>query len=216
MEVFTPSLLTLVKILDDGPVRRKVEEIVTTMHPMVEQAYVDCRMFLGDEHPIVKQIKKEMENGRRSSDTSLNLQCQCDRKMYAMSFIGCTHSYDPLACFIDIDEHYHVSAIIKADKTLCWEGSNPKLGKSIRFTNKPSGHSRQTRLFIISQLPAPATFWELVASCTSLEMFEEILKEPSVRIMILAYEMTILESSSEYKFKPAQTQNTTIKAKSTS
>ena len=217
-KMFTPSLLTLVKMLDDGPIRTKVEEIVAKMYPMLDdQSYTDCRMFLKDDHSVVKQMKEKIRKEHIPSDISLDTQSKCDREMHSMGFSCWINAYAESSNFFGIGKHYHLSAIIEENKALRFEGTTPKLCNSIYFSNKSSRHPKQICLFIISELPAPAIFWERVTSCKSLSVFKEILKDPIVRMTILTYGITILESSSVHKLEPALKQDdATIEANGTS
>ena len=209
MEDYNPSLFTLYKMLEDGPIRRKVDEIVAIV---CRYSYLDARMLLGDYHPLVRSTEKSFSDAERSSrETLLNCQGDCHRKVYAIGN-RCIYGYENSrlnpynAGFIRI--HLHtvtiLSAIIEQDNTLKWEGTTPTLVEKICFSNDPSPPLEQVRLFIINQLPTPGTFqfWNDITSCTSILKFRELMTQAAIRQIILTYGITILESSSLYEISP--------------
>ena len=160
MDEFNPSLYTLFKMLDDGPVREKVEEIVKILCP---HDIILVRMFLGDDHPIVLSTEKTFTDKERSNiETVLNFQADCHHKIYSIGSRYISRS-DP--GFIHMHFNTTLSAIIEQDIILKWEGTMPTKGKEIYISNDPSPHPKQVRLFIISQLPTPKGFWQAITSC---------------------------------------------------
>ena len=205
---YNRSLFTLFKMLDDGPIRKVLEEIVKVVCPY---SSLSARLILGDDHSIVRSSEETISNEKRTLlKTLFDCQAECHRKVYTICK-KCIHGYansrlDPnTSGFITIYINSTLSAIILPGKILKWEGTAPTLGKEINFSNNPSPHPRQVRLFIISQLPGPVPlqFWQDITSCTTIVTFQKILEKPATRQIILTYGITILESSSIYNFNPA-------------
>ena len=202
VEYLTPSILTLFKLLEDGPIRAKVMEILTLMLPLGREPFLPTRMLLGDDHPFLRETFSDEDCSSKQSD--LKLQDECQRKVYSIGNT-CINSYSNSA-FIKIYTHTNLSALVEQNNTLKWEGTNPRLGDDIRFSNQPTPPPRQVRLFIISQLPIPDIFWKAITNCTSMQLFQELMTKVAIRQMILSYGITILESSSTYDFHPTQVQ----------
>ena len=202
MERYSPSLFTLFKMLDYGPIQRKVEEIVKMMCPY---SYLNAKMLLGKDYPEALSTEGYFFDEERTfTQPLLKRQAECHRKVYSVG-TKCILGYEFSTKFIQICSSITLSAIVGQDNTLKWEGTMPTLGKEIYFSNSPSPHPKQNRLFIISQLsaPLPLQFWQDVTSCISILTFKKVLKKPAIRQTILTYGITILESSSTYEFKPA-------------
>ena len=209
MDNYNPTLFTLYKMLDDGPIRRKVEEIVEMVCHYSISSYLSARMILGDDHSIVRATEEKFSDEERSlRETLFTCQAECHRKVYSIGnrcINGHANSrvYPQNNGFIQIYMNTTLSAVVEQDNTLKWEGTTPALGQEIIFSNDPSPHPK--RLFIINQLlaPIPLQFWQDITSCTSITQFQEIMKKPVIRQIILTYGLTILESSSIYEFKPS-------------
>ena len=198
VDFLTSSLITVVKMLEDGPIRTKVVEMVAKMYPVVKRSYLDCRMLLGSEHSIVKHMEERIEDEVISNSSSILQQLKCDKKLHTMSFSFFDIISQNLS-FSSVWEHRYLIATIETDSTLIWEETTPKFEWEVSFINKSDSHPRQMRLFIFSQLPVPDNFWKIATSCSSLPMFEEILKTPIVKRMIITYGISIFESSFEIK-----------------
>ena len=206
VEYYTPSLLAIYKFLEDGPTRTKVEEILIMLCPFgrQENAFVIIRLLLWNDHPFVKLMEGYFSSDKLSScEVSLHLQAEWNRKMYS---IGHTYygGFQPHYDIIHIYEHTFLSAIIEQDDTLKWETTTPILGIEIIFRNKPGLHPKQVRLFIINQVPTPDSFWQAIYSCASLSSFQKLLTKSEIKQTILSYGITILESSSFYRFTSAR------------
>ena len=194
VDFLTPSLVTLIKMLDDGPIRTKVAKLVIKMYHVLKRIYLDCRMLLGDEHPIVKQMEEGIAGEVISKDNHMLQQSRRNHTVHTMNF-GSISSLANNVFFIHLSEHFYLSAAIEEKSTLIWDETTPEFGWEIRFKTKSDSHPR---LFIFSQLPVPATVWKHLTSCSSLLMFEDILKNSIARRMILTYGITIFESNFEY------------------
>ena len=215
MDHYNPTLFTLYNLLDDGPIRKKVEVIVEMVCHYSTKSYLSARMLLGDDHSILRATERNFSEEERSLRENLyNCQVDCHRKVYSIGnrcINGYANSilYPHNNGFIQIYMNTTLSAIIGQDDTLKWEGTTPTLGKEIYFFNDPSPHPK--RLFIINQslAPAPLQFWQDITSCTSITKFREIMEKPAIRQIVLTYGLTILESSSIYEFKPSDSKKKT-------
>ena len=202
-DLYTPSLLTLFKFLDDGPIRKKVEEIIISMLPIGSTNYLNSRMLLGDDQQFVKSVEKKFAKGKLSTcEASLHRQAQWNRKVYSIGDAWIT-SYETHDAFIQIYKHTHMSAIIEQGETLKWTSSTLYSGDALCITNETDPNPKQVRLFILCQLPAPDIFWQAVTSCKNLPMFQDLMTKSAIKQMILSYDITILESSSSYISTPA-------------
>ena len=193
---YYPTLMTLLNTLDDGLIRSKVEEIAASIYGD-EISFITTRLFLGLEHPFVKSMEEKIPASKWASYSALwQKHVECDFRVYSMGNIWIFGS-NPEDVFFHISYPTFLRAVIKADNALEWETAGLNHGKQIKFIAKPRPH-RQIRLFVISKLPPPAAFWEEMLSCSDLPKFQAALKSRLIRRMILAYEITILESSSIY------------------
>ena len=200
---YTASLVTIYKVLEDGLIRTKVEEILTMMCPNRIQTLFNIRMLLWNDHPFVKLMEAFFPADQLSSyEASLQRQADWNRKVYS---IGHTYIDGTTSELIYINEFTFLSANIEEDGILKWEATTPILGDEILFGNEPGLYPKQVRLFVISQIPVPLWFWQAVTSCRSLLKFQKLLTEPVIRYMILTYGITILESSSSYVLTSAHT-----------
>ena len=191
-----PNLITLFKLLDDGLVRKKVEEIITVSCPTTEEIFLTTRLLLGDDHPLVKAREDKLSEGERLSyDVLFRLQIECQRKVYSIGYTF-IFSFRARFAFILIPQCTKLSAKIEADSTLTWERPTSDFGR-IEIFNRPE--SSPLYLLIFSQVPAPAIFWQTIASCTSLPRFQKVISRLAMRQMILTYGITIMEDCSHYQ-----------------
>ena len=160
-------------------------------------------MLLGDDQQFVKSVEKKFVKGKLSTcEASLHRQAQWNRKVYSIGDAWIT-SYETHDAFIQIYKHTHMNAIIEQDQALKWTSSMLYFGDGLCITNETDPNPKQVRLFIICQLPAPDTFWQVITSCKNLPMFQELMTRSAIKQMILSYDITILESSSSYISTPA-------------
>ena len=198
MEYFTAPLITLLKFLDVGPIRTKVEEMLSIMCLSIKtNIFLNTRMILGKEHPFVQKIEGNYSNEAQTSlEALLHHQTECQRKIYSTGYAW-INGYGSLEEFFPImDTQTLLSAIILQESTLDWK-PKPFMGISICFKNKPGPLHKPVRLFIFSKLPEPAEFWQTIRLCTSLPMFQNVMTKPEIQQMLLTYGITILQDSSE-------------------
>ena len=196
-----PSYLTLFKLLDAGVIKEKVEEILLPMWFIGTKFFLNACMILGKEHQFVQKIKVNYSKDKHTSmEALLHLQTACQRKVYSFGHVSIDSYKSNCNLFRIIDSHTKLGAYIKQDNTLNWEKPLPTSGSDIYFENRPSPHPQQVSLLVISQVPAPVSFWQTMTSCTSLTIFQEILTRPQMRQMILTYGITIMEDNSVIKF----------------
>ena len=91
VKLHTPSLLTVYKFLEDGPVRAKVEEIIARLCFSKKQTFFSIKMLFWKDHPFVKSMETYFSNEELSCyETSLQLQAEWDRKIYSIghTFFG--------------------------------------------------------------------------------------------------------------------------------
>ena len=202
--LYFPTLLTLLKTLDDGLIRSKVKEIAEKVKPR-ESDFIFSRLILGIDNPIVKSLEGKLSTAEYARfDALWPHQIACGRKVHSMNN-NSMFSCDPIGILLYFHYPTYTSALIKEDNTLEWEGtSNFAVVEQIKCSNEPGPQPKQLCLFIISQLSPPSAFWKEVTSCTNMAEFNKCLEKPLTRIWILTYEISILESSSIYKVFPIQ------------
>ena len=187
-------MLTLIKMLDDGPIRKKVVEIASFVYHMEKAACAESRLILGAEHAFVKS----MEENVTKEDLHLRLQHQLDHKLCS---IGDSKDLklDAGYPFISVRNRHYLSALITSEESLQWDQDEPVHPVQITIWNKPGVNPKQTHILVFSEFPPPATFWKQIRSCTSLAMFHAILENLMIRQMILSYGITIVETSLRYE-----------------
>ena len=57
-EEYISSLVTLFKLLDDGPIRDEVERIISLLRPNTAWDFINARMLLGADHPLIETFEK--------------------------------------------------------------------------------------------------------------------------------------------------------------
>ena len=192
---FAP-LLTLIKLLDDdSPISPDLETIAAKVYPKRSNACAESRMILGPNHPFVLTMEKGASQETLDlCDIQIQEQHSCDRKLYSIGD-GMSLNFDQNAMFlVTNNKPIHVLyATFDKDDYFSWDEKYSKVADKIYFER--FSHSL---LLIISMLRPPSTFCESVTSCTSLKDFQKLLQGSSIRRMILANGISILETSFLY------------------
>lgn len=196
LSAFFPSLITLFKFLDDGPIRTKVEEILTDLCYSGEEDFLNSIMILGADHPFVGVLRKNVSDYYiEKYELVLRVHNDYDCKFHAMS-IQLIDGYMILGSgtLKHFSEYAYSSAIIHQDDTLKWERMVCANDRSAFETeNDPN---KQARLYIFSKLKAPTVMRKVLSSCKSLPEFLNTLKSVMIIRMIFTYSMSIFESTS--------------------
>ena len=131
-------MLTLIKMLDDGPIRKKVVEIASLVYHMEKAACAESRLILGDEHPFVRSMEEDLPK----VDLHLRLQHRLDHKLYS---IGDSKDLrlDAGYPFISIRNRHYLSAMITSEESLIWDRDDPVHPVHITIWNKPSVNPKQ-------------------------------------------------------------------------
>ena len=220
MPRYFPTLLTVIKMLDPGKVREKVEGIAALIYetgfehdPLKEKSYSFVgplfRMLLEADHDSIKSMEKSVSMEEIALwDTSLPfLLASNDHKLHALSS-GATDGYAPNEFSLKISHDnfiiFHTKALV-SDNHLKWDDYRSRF-ESVHF--KYSSNLEQKwpmRLHLISQINLPAIIWKNITACTTLEKMREFLGSLKMRQAILTYGMSILETSAEFHFAPHPT-----------
>lgn len=198
-ELCFSSLLTLLKCLDDdSPLRLDIETIAAKMFVNGGQTCLMNRLMLGPKHPFVLSMEINTSKERlKLCDNLMQVQLKFDRKLYSLCGIDSTLTFEKITLFLAIYTPTHFLYATVDVEEIQWNAAI--VAQSIFFHNlPPDKFPKQERLFIIGMLRPPTAFCNKVTSFKNLGKFYEWLKTSSVRRMILAYGITILESSSRF------------------
>ena len=200
---YTAPLINLFKLLDDGPIRTEIEEIITekiketTEFPHLAHS----TMLLGVDHPFIKAMEKKLSHlDVALTRPLLQRQMSFKRKIHSMGNIDSLFYFSGIFTYFPYYEV--VTAVIESNDALKWnERKKPMLENKFKFHNAmDQNRPEQRRLFIISQLPVPKDFWENLVSCTTLPQFLKSLENQPTRLMLLTYGIIILETSSKVEY----------------
>lgn len=192
---YTATLITLLKFLEEGLIRTKIEELLTDSSCCKGFDFTTSMMLLGDEHPFLEVLKKSVSEADFVAPNN-----DFKRKLHSMSN-DLIKSLKPRELFIELSFCSRHSAIISTDDSLVWiDEINVNHKKSTVFRNSQGRQQgNENRLFIFSNSHAPAFFWDVITSCRSMSKFLEIMEHPLIHRMILTYGITILESNSAFE-----------------
>ena len=203
-ENYISSLVTLFKLLEDGPIRNLVENIAINSRPESVWDILNTRMLLGPDHRFVKKFETFFSEDDEGSSLKASLQHQQDSyhcQVYSIGY-SCIHTFsDSIShSFMNIfNSTLMKGSINRQANSLKWDHTMPISRKQIRISNKKTYNDSFNYLFVISVLPAPYPFWRAIASCASMSEFNGLIREPSVRQVIITYGITILESRTSYR-----------------
>ena len=188
-----PTLLTVMKLFDDGPIHTKAKEIITTFFNEDYQKVCPILVLtLGKDHALVKSIEATMEDEKKRArcDAELDGQLALKRKVHSLAIMP---FLDPNGFSILAVDALYLKADIGTEGTLEWERTQASSKEIIGLSIRPDVIN-QTCLFIIFMIEPPADVCMEITSCASLEKFYELLEKPKMKQMILSYGVTILES----------------------
>ena len=199
LEYYRSSLVTLIKFLDNGPIRDKVMEILTIVCSLGRHDFVNSRMILGADHPFIKSIEensiieKKPEYQLAKYEQQLQEE-QYKRKLYSMVISSqCDYTAENKFAALVVKSQL-IALVNNNDGTLKWTEQVRNIPQQTTFFNVKTrkGHY----LFICSPLIVPAALWEELTSFTNLSMLQTALKNKRFIRMIFTYELSIIESSS--------------------
>ena len=195
VEYYIPSLITLIKFLNFGPIRDKVMKILASVCSDGEHDFVNIKMLLGADHEFVKHLEVNiLEDDLDTYERQLLKQkLLYGREIYSMiTSVKWDYTGDRSVSF-----YYEtcLCAQIGHDRSLNW--GKPKHQNTITFNNQ---YDDKPFLIIYSMLKVPDELWNEIRSFTNLSMIQEALKDPKIIRMIFTYGMTILESRSNFKY----------------
>lgn len=191
-------LLTTIKLLDaDSSIRLELETIAAKMYAKGENACAESRLILGPSHPFVLTMEKSVSKEKLGlCEAQMQSQFMCGRKLHSLGGPDSIISFELDQYFITRHSPTHLLRAIIKEGEFEWKEKVPTAASDMYFDNKPSKDPKDFHLFIVSRLRPPPAFCEEVTSCTSLKDFLKLLKDSTIRQMILTYGITILESSS--------------------
>ena len=194
--VYFPTLLMVIKLFADGPVRNLAMEIANKMYIAdIQGAGPIFNFCLGSDHAFVKSVEpplfNEEEQARRKA--LLDLQDSFNRKMHSLAILP---SLDPTSHFIFTFDSPCLTANVTTAGAVEWESKQASLKDFISLPNQRSvKEGQKTQLLIIFQMKPPANLCMKITSCASLNTFFELMEKPLMKQMILSYGMTILETN---------------------
>ena len=186
-----PSLLMMIKLLDDGLVRNKAMEMASKLYQEdSKRTGPICILCLGREHAFVQSIMKD-EEIPAPWNAQLNLQRTNNRKVHSLFILP---SLKPTRYFMDINHSPVLTATITnaTPGALVWEKFS--ITQVFFLSNEKFKERSKVLLLIAFQIKPPASLCTKFASCTSLITFYELLEKPLMKQMILSYGMTIFET----------------------
>ena len=198
VEYYRPSLITLFKFLNFGPVRDKVKEILTNVCSDGEHDYVNSKMLLGAGHDFVKQLEVNiLESDLDTYGQQFLEQEQFGRKLYSMiTPVKCDYtrgrSFVSFCIKTFLSAHIGLNGVLEWGNPISWEEQNA-ITINNQFDDRPF-------LIFCSQLKVPEALWKEIISCKNLTMFQEALKDPKIIRMIFTYGLTILENKSNIEY----------------
>ena len=163
-DYYFPTLLTLIRTLDEGSVRSKIEELAIKMYFKGELSFISSRLVLGLEHPFVNSMEAKLPAAKLASYEDLwYRQMKYEHRVYSL-YIQWILSCIPNHFLVSIENPEYQTALIENDDSLIWQGG-VQFDLNIYFRNRLQ--PKQLCLFIVSTLHAPAAFWKEIVSCTS-------------------------------------------------
>ena len=193
LEYYRSSLVTLIKFLDNGPIRDKVMEILTKVCSLGRHDFVNSRMILGADDPFIKRFEEKSEFQLAKYEQQVQEE-QYKRKLYSM-VISSPCDYKAKNEYAALVVKSQLIAVVDTkDGTLKWTEQVRNTTQKTTFYNIKTvkGHY----LFICSPLIVPAALWQELTSFTNLSMLQAALKNKRFIRMIFTYELSIIESSS--------------------
>ena len=184
------SLLTVMKLFDEGPIWTKAREITTTL---VKEDYQKLgpilELTMGSDDALEESIELDVKKGA-DWNAKLGVQSALKRKVHSLAFLPCLN---PADFFILTFGTFSLKADISTGGALEWESTQASKKEMIALCNQRKVNS-QMQLLIMSKMEPPASLFEEITSCASLSKFYELLKKPAIKQMILSYGVTILET----------------------
>ena len=184
-------LITLIKMLDDGVIRKEFEKMATVLFLKENDNYLKSLLLLGPEHSFLKCLEKLLPEEKRT-------QYENEFHQVLESIIK-VHTLGDSSNFLlkhgkhlVISSNYNYLCAIISGDSLEWENTNT-MTKVIAVEKEP--HLEVSRLFIICRLQLPTTILNQFTSCSSLKEFKEMLTIPLMRQNILTFWVSIEETS---------------------
>ena len=190
MENTLPTMLTVMKIFDEGSNRTMAKEITSTFlnedfqrtGPIFMLTFgVDDELIKSSETPLVARWSEQ-----------LDVQSALKRKVHSLAILP---FLNPASYFIIAFDSPCLKADISTEGTLGWESKEASRKDRIDVDNRRNVKLDGTQLLIIFKIDPPAYLCEEITSCASLTIFYELLEKRSMKQMILSYGMTILETA---------------------